>query len=391
MENQETLESFLVHIRESLASQTFAKITLSKSTKETSLVNIYAKLVQFKQGIKLSITYRSATQDKVENFDFEEGIAKIKTYLGTCFLSTILFTTQADIALKFNKKRVASIIKQAPTFKNAIIFAHDDAKVRKVEPQRASYLQYLGIVDEKGVVIPSMSDKYKQIDKFVEIIDAQFKKTPLKGTSLQVVDMGSGKGYLTFALYDYLTYKLGLDVRVLGIELRSELVQSSNEIARKCNFKQLSFENNSIEQINLPKIDVLIALHACDIATDDAIFKGISAKAQIIICAPCCHKELRHQIKTTNEMQPLLKYGIFEERQAEMLTDGIRALSLESRGYKTKVFEFVSNEHTRKNLMIIGTKTERTTQELEHYTQQLDAIKKNYNIQHQRLDVLLNA
>ena len=177
---------------------------------------------------------------------------------------------------------------------------------------------------------------------------------------LNVVDMGSGKGYLTFALYDYLTNVLNVKTKITGVEFRKDLVILCNSISKKSSFTNLFFEEGTIENYTTTTtIDVLIALHACDTATDDAIAKGIKANANLIVVAPCCHKQIRKQItlnKKQNDVSFITQYGIFLERQAEMVTDAIRALVLEYFGYKTKVFEFITDAHTPKNIMIVGEK-----------------------------------
>jgi len=178
-----------------------------------------------------------------------------------------------------------------------------------------------------------------------------------------VADMGSGKGYLTFALYDYLTNSLGMNTEITGVEYRHDLVNLCNDISEKSAFTQLKFTQSTIEDFDPKNTNILIALHACDTATDDAIAKGIEAEADLIVVAPCCHKQIRREMeksKAQNDLQFLTQHGIFMERQAEMVTDGIRALVLEYFGYSTKVFEFISDTHTPKNAMIIGMKNPAT-------------------------------
>jgi hypothetical protein len=200
--------------------------------------------------------------------------------------------------------------------------------------------------------------------------------------------MGSGKGYLTFALYDYLKNKQSLDVSIVGIELREELVLFCNAAAKKSGFENLSFVAERIENYKENKIDILIALHACDTATDDALFKAISSNASLIVCAPCCHKQIRQQVKGKEQESALLKYGIFKERQFEMVTDTLRALILEKNNYSTNIFEFVSNEHTRKNIMLIGAKTTTKTN-IVNIDLKIKKIKDDYQIEYQYLEKLL--
>jgi hypothetical protein len=177
----------------------------------------------------------------------------------------------------------------------------------------------------------------------------------------------------------------------MGIELREDLVNTCNRIANECHYTELSFINQRIENINLPHIDILIALHACDTATDDALFKGIVSNARLIVCAPCCHKELRQQVKGISQNNPIIQYGIFKERQYEMITDTLRALILESHNYHTHIFEFISNEHTRKNIMLTAYKNNSPMNDrlLQTLNDKKESLKNEYHINQQHLEQLL--
>jgi hypothetical protein len=205
--------------------------------------------------------------------------------------------------------------------------------------------------------------------------------------------MGSGKGYLTFALYDYLSSVMGLQPEITGIELRQNLVDFCNKNARLAGFSGLHFVATDINDFQPERLDMLIALHACDTATDLALAKGILAKVDTIVVAPCCHKQIRKAMDTQNELAPVLRYGILEERQAEILTDGIRALLLEANGYKTQVFEFISTEHTAKNVMItaVGTNDDpRLKQQGLNALEKVAALKAGFGIEEHYLEHLLN-
>ena len=203
--------------------------------------------------------------------------------------------------------------------------------------------------------------------------------------ALSVIDIGSGKGYLTFALYDYLTAHLAKQARVTGIEVRPELVQFCNDLASRLKFKDLSFEAATAAQTEVAPVDLLIALHACDTATDDAIFHGIRGNAALIVTAPCCQHELAPQLaKPADALQGITKYGLFKQRQADLVTDAARCLLLESQGYKVKVIEFVSTEHTAKNLMIAGFRSNEVNREAAR--RQYDALKASMGFKTQRLE-----
>lgn len=382
------VKEFVEVLQESISSRAFVKLTLSKSKSpaEPVLTNVYVRTVSIKESLQLSFTYRYKTNDQVKNMEVKEGLVVINELLEKSFLTASLFTTTADYTLFISKKGKATLTKLKPTFAEAPSEEHDRTKKKRVLDNDA-YLHLLGITDEAGVVIPRMSDKYRQINKYLEIIESLIKEATLPKV-VNIVDMGSGKGYLTFALYDYLHNKLGLDVKVVGIELRAELVKYCNDIAKRCGFGGLSFESKRIEEFANERIDVLIALHACDTATDDAIQKGLSASAALIICAPCCHKQIRQQVKGKEQHSPLLKYGIFKERQFEMVTDTIRALIMEQHQYDTKIFEFISNEHTRKNVMLVGTKKSKEANS-QAIQQQIEEMKKEFGIEFHYLEKIV--
>jgi hypothetical protein len=188
-------------------------------------------------------------------------------------------------------------------------------------------------------------------------VQALLENSPLSDKqNIHIVDMGCWKGYLSFALYDFLTRHGHKNIRLTGIDMRPWLMDTCNSIAEKCGFEWLKFVTGNIAETQTDKIDVLIALHACDTATDDAIVKWIESQASLIITAPCCHKQIRKEISPNRQLSPIVNYGILKERQSELVTDTLRALILESHGYNTKVFEFIADAHTHKNVMITGTK-----------------------------------
>lgn len=380
-----SIEEFVTKVSEAIKTNQFNKLTLSKPKyKSNGLQNIFIRLVAAKNSEKLSFNYRHKTKDLTKNFEVADGLAELESQLSDKFKNATLLSSEATYQLMINKKGKVTIIVSKPSQANAL-HTHDKEKTKRA-PLDAPYLHELGITTAEGELIPKMADKYRQINKYLEIMDHQIETNVSKDT-LTLVDMGSGKGYLTFALYDFLCRIKGLDVTVTGIELRQELVDFCNEKAKKCGFKKLQFFNQRIEDFQTMQIDILIALHACDTATDDALAKAISAQSDLIVCAPCCHKQVRQQVKGKVQESPLLKYGIFQERHFEMVTDTIRALILEQHGYQSKVFEFVSNEHTRKNIMLIGAKSKQAN--ADSATKKIESLKKEYHIDFQYLEQLV--
>ena len=331
------------------------KCTLSKPTPAApdGLKNIYLRPVALKKGLQVAFNYRFKTRDEVKNFSLDEALERIATTVGKEFMNADLFTPDRDFTLHFSKSGEPVFVSNKASHSGTPDVAHDRPKQRLLDTS-APWLHLLGITNAGGQVRADTQDKWRQINKYLEIIDGLLRDAPLPPDA-RIADMGSGKGYLTFALYDFLKNQLGLDPVVTGIELRPKLVDLCNNTAQSVGFEGLKFISQDISEYRPERLDMLIALHACDTATDLALAAGIRNKAKIIVAAPCCHKQIRKEMHTRNELAPLLRHGILEERQAEIVTDGIRALLLEAEGYKTHVFEFISTEHTAKNVMITAT------------------------------------
>ncbi len=338
------IEKLLTLLNDALARQTLAKLTLGAYRgREKSLENIFIRPVALKAGERVQFVYRYTTRDVTKNFSRDEALRRVAELLQTDFASAHLFTTELTAQWKRGSRR---LIMGNPRHAEPAPTAHDRPKQRAIAPDTG----WLQALDAKP-------DKQRQIQKFVEILSHLIE---LPKPALRLVDMGCGKGYLTFAAYDWLRQHGWPAAEVTGVERRTDLVEQANRIAQEFNLTGLRFEAADIERyIPAHGIDVLVALHACDTATDDAIAKGIQAGAKVIIVAPCCHKELSRQLKPPPAMAGALRHGILHEREAELVTDALRAALLEWQGYETKVFEFVATEHTAKNVMIAAIKRDR--------------------------------
>lgn len=386
----ENVEKFISEFAESLQQQTFVKLTLGNyKGADEHLQKILVRLVETKKGARLFFLYRYDTRDTARNYDFTEGVKIVRRILGTEFFAGHLFTTQNDFQLDIGKKGKSRLNTAKPTFTVRPTTSHDHEKKRFVQKE-SFYLQALGITTDRGEIKDKQQDKWKQINKFVETLGRLFENSLLKDRKkLNIVDMGSGKGYLTFATYDYFKNILGLDVKVTGVDTKSELVGLCSDIAKTCEFNDLHFVEGWIGDYDLPETDILIALHACNTATDDAIYKGIRAEADLIVVAPCCHQEIRPQIISPEMFSGILRHGVMLERTAETITDGLRSLLLEKSGYSTKLFEFIATEHTPKNNMLVGTRIEKKGK-TQKFESQIAEIKEFYGIKEQRLESLLN-
>lgn len=380
------LDLFFEELEASIRRDDFVKITLSKPlSKRFDLTNAYIRYVKIKDDFYFSMTYRYKTKDQVKNYTLEEFKDILNHLALNHFRFITLFTLKEDIQALINKKKKVTIRKVRASFTNKLPDTHDAPKEIKVTNN--AYLFHLGVCDKDGNVIPKMASKYRQINKYLEIIENQIYSIKLPN-KIHIVDMGSGKGYLTFALYDFLQNK-GYNPYVTGIELREDLVNYCTKIATKCGFENLDFVQTRVENYKTDQLDILIALHACDTATDDALLSGMKAKAELIITAPCCHKALRKQLKGNHAESPILKYGIFKERQLEMVTDTLRALYLEKNSYQTSIFEFVSNEHTRKNIMLIGKKSSKN-KAISLIDDKINKLKEEFNFKDYYLEKKIN-
>lgn len=385
------LFQFLAAFRSAYESGQLLKCTLSKPTSATApdLKNVYLRPVALKKGLHVAFNFRYKTRDEVKNFAIDEALRQLSDMLGNTFLNADLLTPDRDFNLSFSIKDEPVFSSRKASHSAAADTAHDRSKTRLLD-SRAPWLHTLGITSAAGQVKADAQDKWRQINKYLETIDALLREHPLPNDA-HIADMGSGKGYLTFALYDFLRNQLGLSPQITGIELRQPLVEFCRQTATACGFEGLHFEALDIAQYQPPRLDMLIALHACDTATDLALFTGIQQQAGIIVAAPCCHKQVRRDMATQNEMAPLLKFGILEERQAEILTDGIRALLLEANGYATKVFEFISTEHTPKNVMITAQRQKKSSPNKQQAAlKQVAALKQGFGIKKHQLESMLN-
>lgn len=390
---QTAWQQFEAAFTQHLESGSFIKITLSAYKGAEDLKNIYIKKILIKNAPKLSFTYRYKTRDIVKNYGQDEALEQLEAYFGTTQFNIItLFSLEGDVELSVNKQGSTKFTRRKASQKELLPETHDKAKQRKLSDNSKPYLHTLQITDAAGTVYKNAQDKYKQINHYIEILSSLLKEFD-SGRAINVADMGSGKGYLTFALYDYLSNELKRNTRVTGVEYRQDMVDLCNQIARESNFEGLQFEKGVIEEYIPKELDVLIALHACDTATDDAIAKGIHNNAELIVVAPCCHKQVRKamsQGKPAADMNFLLKYGLFFERQAEMITDSIRTMILEYFGYQTKVVDFISDLHTPKNVLIIAQKKKNHNPVSKaDFLQDLNKIKSYWGIDRHYLEKIL--
>lgn len=386
-----SFDDFYQLLADSLAKNSLIKLLLSKYRgADKSLQRITIRLISLQNEPMLSFVYQHQTNHITKNLSYDEGLASIKQLLGSDFKSAHLATAQAEVQLEISKKGKVQISTHNVKQTVAAPLEHDREKKRFVDIERP-FLTKLGVTDSQHNVIPAMSRKWKQINKFIEVFSQALEASPHKNDQpINVVDFGSGKGYLTFAIHDYLRHTLHNEALVTGVELRQALADLCNETAATLDHQGLSFVCGDVRTHAPKQTDVMIALHACDIATDYAIHYGIRANADIIMCSPCCHKQIRPQMHSPELFKPMLQYGVHMGQQAEMVTDSLRALFLEANGYATKVFEFISLEHTNKNKMILAVKkSQHNPKDSAAILAQIADIKAYYGIKEHCLETLL--
>ncbi len=369
----------------------FVRLVLAKPLRASDdLLRVTARRVELRGEAALSLLYTHKTRDITKNHSIGDGVALLGEMLGATFHNAHLLMRDEEWQLSISKKGQCTlrVVKndqavEAPT-------AHDREKQRWLEISRP-FLTELGVTTAQQQLVPAMARKWKQINKFVEVFAHALAASPLAGAKqLNVIDFGSGKGYLTFALHDWLRHTQGVDAQVTGVELRPDMVALCNKVIARLGIEGLRIEEGDVRSYQPTALNVMIALHACDVATDYAIHLGVRAGAQIIMCSPCCHKEIRPQLLSPHPLQPILQHGVHLGQEAEMLTDGLRALLLDACGYDTQVFEFVSLEHTNKNKMILAVKRA-VAKPADEVLGQIREIKGFYRIQAQCLETLLKA
>ena len=294
--------------------------------------------------------------NNVKAEDLAEACRELIT--GT-FKQINLFTVDGDYQILASNPDKPKIIKKPATMTMPSL-GHNHMKQYMISDHApCDFLMRLGVMDSSGNVIQKHYSKFRQINRFLEIISDVLPYLEKREKPLRIVDFGCGKAYLTFALYYYLKLQLKIDVEIIGLDLKTDVIDFCNRVAAELNYTGLKFLKGDIaEYSGKSSADMVVTLHACDTATDFALIKAVGWDASVILSVPCCQHELFHQI--SNELHaPIMKHGILNERFCSILTDGLRALKLEENGYDVSMIEFTSLEHTSKNIMIRAVKTGR--------------------------------
>ena len=268
-----------------------------------------------------------------------------------------LVTADAEFSVLISKKGKVTIKKKQKKAKMRLLDLNHNRKKQYIlqEGVPVPFLQDLGVMTEEGKIVHARFDKFRQINRFLEFIEDILPELD-KGRELTILDFGCGKSYLTFAMYYYLHELKEYDIRIIGLDLKKDVIRHCNELSEKYGYEKLRFLKGDIaDYTGVNKVDMVVTLHACDTATDYALAKAVGWDAKVILSVPCCQHELNRQIK--NEiLEPILKYGLLKERMAALITDGLRAQYLERAGYEAQILEFIDMEHTPKNILIRAVK-----------------------------------
>jgi len=330
----------------------FVRAVLSgrRRNMQTSYERIDIRPVQLKDGLKLQLVLSEAKQDTTKNIGIDASA--ILELLNSGYANVLVEFTTGSYSVRITKKGEALIHEGKGTFERTL--AHDRTKERLLDASDP-FLIEVGISDHKGVVKPSMQDKYRQVEEFLRILEPAL---PANKEKLSIVDLGCGHAYLTFATHQYLR-KAGIDAKVIGVDVRENSRDRNNKIAKKLGITgSIEFRAEEISDTAIKSADIAIALHACDTATDDAIAWGVLNNVPLLLIAPCCHHDLQTQMQEIPEPWPMLtRHGIMRERLGDLLTDSFRTQILKLLGYRVDAIEFVGGEHTPRNLMIRATKT----------------------------------
>ena len=434
----QVVQAFVHEVEAALSNGSFVKLTLGgnegSSTSDdgdvlSRLKRIQGKLVKLKVGHRLQLTLKYEHRDVCKNVPLPEVGLSLESWLRPgAFRNGRLMMTEADLSLEY-RKRGQVLQRLKPTITSpTLIHAHDRQKMTPVATEN-EFLRALGVVNTDGRPKAGKADKLRQIQKFVETLSALVRRgcgEPGGDRGLRIVDAGCGRGYLTFAAHSYFA-STGWAVETTGVDMRADLMTEMNAIARDLggDFEHLTFERAAVADFlttvtgdgrseSSPATDptagtmpggsltdtaafVLIALHACDTATDDALWCGIANGASVIVTAPCCHKQVRRQLEGASRageelggsLRSSLRHGIYRERTAEMVTDSMRALLLDLAGYDVSVFEFIGGEHTAKNVMLAATRRtrsrRRSTRELARIRSELGGLAADFGVRQQAL------
>ncbi len=347
-----------------LERETFVRATFSGEQKGFSVpwAKVIVRPVEIQGEVNLQFSYFDEKKDTTKNYSFKQAAVKVDELLALPFRNIFVESNAGNVQVNVSKKGKAIVNEFKPAEPIPVNLAHNREKQRMLSDENARpFLEAVGILTKDGRIKADMQRKYKQINEFLRLLDETASFDAWSGQPVNVVDFGCGSAHLTFAVYYYLRDILHLDAHVTGVDVKADLIERHQKTAESMGWDRMSFQVGYIADYQPDvKPNVILALHACDTATDDALARGIQWESKVIVCAPCCQHELQEQLSRApvpNQMQAVFQHGILFERMGDILTDTFRAAILRIMGYRTDVTQFVPIEHTGKNLMIRSVKT----------------------------------
>lgn len=364
----------------------FAVLSNVKKGVERTYNKADIKPVIIKNEMQYQVSYYYDQKVFHENLNKEDTKRLLERLLGGYFKQGQLYTKASDLQILFNKKSEGTSIKKPPT-RFQMDLSHNRQKNYLIpEGQPCDFMQHLGVMDAEGKVFKKMYDKFRQLNKYLEFVDDSLD---FLGEEITIIDFGCGKAYLTFALYYYLVKLKNRKVKIIGLDLKQDVINFCNQTATQLNYDGLEFRIGDIKDFEFyGNVDMVVSLHACDTATDEAIGKAVNWGAKVIYAVPCCQHELFNQLQN-NEMMPLLKHGIVKDKLATIVTDTLRANALEAVGYTVQMLEFIDMTHTPKNILIRAIKTEKSEAQLVEDYGRFKAFKDVWHVK-PRIDTVLS-
>ena len=347
----------LKNILEEQLSEELSQIIISNPRRAALAQKIKIRPVLLKDELNFQITEYKGKQVFHENLKKEDASEYITNQMENFFGQMVLESSTKTVNMLVSKKGTVTIKQKAQKNEMKPKELSHNRKKRYIleEGTVVPFLVDLGVQTKEGKIVNSRYDKFRQINRFLEFIQDIVENLP-KGREITIVDFGCGKSYLTFAMYHYLKIMKGFDIRVIGLDLKEDVIAYCNELKDKYGYEKISFTTGDIASYTgVDAVDMVVTLHACDTATDYALEKAVKWGASVILSVPCCQHELNYQMKN-EELSVVLKYGLLKERIAALVTDGLRAEMLEQCGYDTQVLEFIDMEHTPKNILIRAVK-----------------------------------
>lgn len=331
--------------------------TISNPREKGGITKVKIRPMLVKENLVFQFETFQNNQAFHENVSAEEAVEKVQQYMEQ-FKQLQMMTKTVNYTILISKKGKVTVQKKGVKGETKKVdLSHNRSKKYILEEGvKVPFLYDLGVQTADGKIVKSRFDKFRQINRFLEFIEDILPQLA-KDKEVTILDFGCGKSYLTFAMYYYLHELKGYDIRIIGLDLKKDVIRLCNELSEKYGYEKLKFlEGNIADYTGVDEVDMVVTLHACDTATDFALAKAVGWNAKVILSVPCCQHELNGQIQS-DMLAPVLKYGLIKERMAALITDALRAEYLEGEGYDAQILEFIDMEHTPKNILIRAVKT----------------------------------